>query len=80
LLTVTNLGVCGVESFIPIINPPEAAILGIGKVMATPVARDDGWIGVEQRCTLTLSVDHRITSGKYAGDFLAAIVKELESI
>jgi pyruvate dehydrogenase E2 component (dihydrolipoamide acetyltransferase) len=77
LLTVTNLGVCEVESFIPIINPPEAAVLGIGKVMPTPVARDDGWIGVEQRCTLTLSVDHRIASGKYAGDFLAAIVKEL---
>ena len=79
LLTVTNLGVCNVEAFIPIINPPEAAVLGVGKVMPTPVARDDGWIGVEQRCTLTLSVDHRIASGKYAGEFLAAIVKEIES-
>jgi pyruvate dehydrogenase E2 component (dihydrolipoamide acetyltransferase) len=77
---VTNLGVCGVESFIPIINPPEAAILGIGKVMPTPVARADGWIGVEPRCTITLSVDHRIASGKYAGDFFGAIVKELESM
>lgn len=64
LLTVTNLGVCGVEAFIPIINPPEAAILGVGKVAPTPVARDDGSIGVEPRCTLTLSVDHRIASGK----------------
>ena len=80
LLTVTNLGACQVESFIPIINPPEAAVLGVGKVMAAPVARDDGRIGVEPRCTLTLSVDHRIASGKYAGDFLGAIVKELESM
>ena len=79
LITVTNLGVCNVESFIPIINPPEAAILGIGRVAPTPAAREDGSIGIEPRCTLTLSVDHRITSGKYAGEFLAAIVDELEA-
>ena len=80
LLTVTNLGVCPIESFIPIINPPEAAVLGVGRVMPVPVARDDGQIVVQHRCTLTLSVDHRIVSGRYAGDFLAAIVRELESI
>jgi pyruvate dehydrogenase E2 component (dihydrolipoamide acetyltransferase) len=80
LLTVTNLGVCNVESFVPIINPPEAAVLGVGRVMPTPVVQEDRRIGVEPRCTLTLSVDHRIASGKYAGDFLAAIVKELESM
>jgi pyruvate dehydrogenase E2 component (dihydrolipoamide acetyltransferase) len=80
LLTVTNLGVCKIESFIPIINPPEAAVLGVGRVMPMAVARDDGQIGVEPRCSLTLSVDHRIASGKYAGDFLAAIVAELESM
>jgi pyruvate dehydrogenase E2 component (dihydrolipoamide acetyltransferase) len=80
LLTITNLGVCPIESFIPIINPPEAAILGVGRIAPTPVALDDGRIGVEPRCTLTLSVDHRIASGKYAGDFLGAIVKELESM
>ena len=79
LMTVTNLGVCDVESFIPVINPPEAAILGVGRVRPTPVVHEDGEIGVEQRGTLTLSVDHRVASGKYAGGFLAAIVKELES-
>ena len=78
LMTVTNLGVCNVESFTPIINPPEAAILGVGRVAPTPVARADGSIAVEPRCTLTLSVDHRIASGKYAGDFLGAIVEEIE--
>ncbi len=80
LMTVTNLGVCNVENFIPIINPPEPAILGIGKVAPIPVARDDGWIGVEHRCALTLCVDHRVSSGKYAGSFLEAIVKELEAV
>ncbi|MBN2293729.1 MAG: 2-oxo acid dehydrogenase subunit E2 [Pirellulales bacterium] len=80
LITISNLGVANVESFIPIINPPEAAILGIGKVTLTPVAQEDGGIGIQQRCTLTLSVDHRIASGKYAGEFLAAIIEELESV
>jgi pyruvate dehydrogenase E2 component (dihydrolipoamide acetyltransferase) len=79
VMTVTNLGVCNVESFVPIINPPEAAILGVGKVLPQPVVQADGRIGVEPRCTLTLSVDHRIVSGRYAGDFLGTIVKELES-
>ena len=69
----------GVDQFTAIINPPEAAVLGVGRVMPVPVARDDGQVVVQQRCTLTLSVDHRIISGKYAGDFLGAIVKELES-
>jgi pyruvate dehydrogenase E2 component (dihydrolipoamide acetyltransferase) len=80
LLTVTNLGGCNVESFIPIISPPEPAILGIGRVVATPVVQAEGRIGVEQRCTITLCVDHRVSSGKYAGEFLGAIVKELESL
>jgi pyruvate dehydrogenase E2 component (dihydrolipoamide acetyltransferase) len=78
LMTVTNLGVCNVESFTAIINPPEPVILGIGRVKPTPVARADGSVGVEPRCTLTLSVDHRVASGKYAGEFLAAVVKEIE--
>lgn len=79
LLTVSNLGVCNVESFIPIINPPEAAILAVGRVLPTPWVREDGSIGVEHRCTLTLSVDHRVANGRYAGEFLSAIVRELES-
>ena len=60
-------------------NPPEPAILGIGKVVPTPVARNDGQIAIEHRCTITLCVDHRVCSGRYAGDFLGTIVKELES-
>lgn len=80
LMTVTNLGAFGVESFIPIINPPEAAILGIGKISPVAVGRAEGRIGVEQRVTLTLSVDHRVVSGRYAAEFLAAIVGELESL
>ena len=74
LMTVTNLGMCNVESFVPIINPPEAAILGVGKVLPTPVVHGNGELGVQHRGTLTLSVDHRVASGKYAAEFLGAIV------
>jgi pyruvate dehydrogenase E2 component (dihydrolipoamide acetyltransferase) len=80
IMTVSNLGVANVESFIPIINPPENAIMGVGRVMSTPVACDDGRIAVEPRVALTLSVDHRVASGRYAGEFLAEIVRQLESI
>lgn len=80
LMTVTNLGAQGVEAFVPIINPPESAILGIGKVMPTPVARVEGRIAIEQRVSITLSVDHRVVSGKYAAEFLAAVVHELETL
>jgi pyruvate dehydrogenase E2 component (dihydrolipoamide acetyltransferase) len=80
LMTITNLGVANVEGFIPVINPPEPAILGVGRVMPTPVARDDGSLGVEHRCTLTLCVDHRVCGGRYAAAFLDAIVNELESL
>ncbi|MCU0959110.1 MAG: 2-oxo acid dehydrogenase subunit E2 [Pirellulaceae bacterium] len=80
LITVTNLGMCNVERFVPIINPPEAAILGVGKVLLTPVAQANGELGVQHRGTLTLSVDHRIASGKYAAAFLEAIVTELEAM
>jgi pyruvate dehydrogenase E2 component (dihydrolipoamide acetyltransferase) len=78
-VTVSNLGSCNVESFIPIINPPESAILGVGKIMPTPVANDMS-VKVQHRVALTLAVDHRVVSGRYAGEFLSAIVQELESI
>jgi len=78
-LTISNLGVSNIESFIPIINPPEASILGVGKVAPATVARD-GKVVVENRVSLTLSVDHRGTNGRYAADFLSAIVEELESL
>jgi pyruvate dehydrogenase E2 component (dihydrolipoamide acetyltransferase) len=79
LMTISNLGVSNVESFVPIINPPEAAILGIGRALPTPVARE-GEIAVEPRAALTLSVDHRVASGRYAGEFLGEIIGELETM
>jgi pyruvate dehydrogenase E2 component (dihydrolipoamide acetyltransferase) len=77
-LTITNLGMTCVDAFIPIINPPEAAILGLGRAAFVPVARDNGRIAIERRLNLTLAVDHRVVSGRYAADFLGALVAELE--
>lgn len=77
-ITITNLGMTAVESFLPIINPPEAAILGIGRVQPQPFAVDSRVV-IQQRVVLTLAVDHRIVNGKYAAEFLGGIVEELEA-
>lgn len=78
-LTVTNLGAENVESFMAIINPGEAAILAIGRVM--PVVQPQGnQIVIQQRVSLSLSVDHRVANGKYAAGFLSQIVKEIEAL
>ncbi len=78
-LTVSNLGGSGIESFAAVINPPESAILAVGKVMPA-VTVVEGQIVVQDRVNLTLSVDHRVASGKYAAEFLGAIVQELECL
>jgi pyruvate dehydrogenase E2 component (dihydrolipoamide acetyltransferase) len=78
-LTISNLGGSGIESFAAVINPPESAILAVGKVMPV-VTVVEGQVAVQQRVNLTLSVDHRVASGKYAAGFLGAIVSALESI
>jgi pyruvate dehydrogenase E2 component (dihydrolipoamide acetyltransferase) len=62
-----------------VINPPESAILAVGKIMPV-VTVIDGQVAVRNRVNLTLSADHRIVSGKYAAKFLGAIVQELETV
>jgi pyruvate dehydrogenase E2 component (dihydrolipoamide acetyltransferase) len=78
-MTVSNLGASNVESFAAVINPPESAILAVGKVMPTVVVLD-GCPAVQNRVNLTLSVDHRVANGKYAAGFLGAIVQHIESL
>jgi len=78
-ITITNLGMTQVETFLPIISPPEAGILGVGKVMPQ-VTASDGEIGIEHRVGLTLAVDHRVVNGKYAADFLGRLVEYLETV
>ncbi len=77
-ITITNLGAEGIESFQAIINPPESAILAIGKI-APAVQVQDNQIVIQKRVTLSLSVDHRVVNGKYAAAFLSRVVHELET-
>ena len=75
--TVTNLGVLGVESFTPIINPPQAGILGVGKILEKPVVLGGG-IHIRFMMTLCLVFDHRLIDGAPAAKFLAKAKELLE--
>jgi pyruvate dehydrogenase E2 component (dihydrolipoamide acetyltransferase) len=77
VFTISNLGTLGVDRFTAIVNPPEAAILAMGRVSDRVIARD-GTPAVRPVATLTLSVDHRIADGATAARFLAALADRLE--
>jgi len=75
--TVTNLGMYGIEAFTPIINPPEAAILGVGKI-AEELALVDGLVTARSKMMLSLTIDHRIVDGAPGAEFLRSVVRLLE--
>ncbi len=72
--SVSNLGVFGVEHFTAIINPPDAAILAIGGVMQVPVV-EDGELKPGMRMKATISIDHRVSDGAEAAEFMRALAK-----
>jgi len=76
--TVSNLGMYGVDAFTAIINPPEAAILAIGRTVDTPVGRD-GAIVLRPMATFCLSSDHRIVDGVAAARFMADLRVAIEA-
>jgi pyruvate dehydrogenase E2 component (dihydrolipoamide acetyltransferase) len=71
--TVSNLGMYGMTAISPVINMPQAAILGVGAARAVLVRGEDGEIADRRLMTLTLTCDHRILYGADAAQFLAAI-------
>ena len=75
--TVTNLGGFGVEYFTPIINPPQAGILGVGKILEKPVVLGGG-IHVRSMMTLSLVFDHRLIDGGPAAKVLARVKDLIE--
>jgi pyruvate dehydrogenase E2 component (dihydrolipoamide acetyltransferase) len=77
--TITNLGMYDVDFFTPIINPPEAAILGVGRIVEKPVAAN-GQIVIKPTLMLSLSYDHRIVDGAPAGQFLRNVKKKIEEV
>ena len=76
-ITVSNLGMFGVEEFAAIINPPHAAILAVGAVRDEPVV-EDGAVVPGRVMSLTLSVDHRPVDGVVAARWLAVLTEVLE--
>jgi pyruvate dehydrogenase E2 component (dihydrolipoamide acetyltransferase) len=76
--TISNLGMFGIESFTAIINPPETAILAVGKIVDTPMSTGDE-IEVRPMMNLTLSADHRVVDGATAARFLAELKATLEN-
>jgi pyruvate dehydrogenase E2 component (dihydrolipoamide acetyltransferase) len=76
--TISNLGMFGIESFTAIINPPEAAILAVGKVVDTPVAHE-GQMVIRPLMDITACADHRIADGATVARFLADLKATLEN-
>jgi pyruvate dehydrogenase E2 component (dihydrolipoamide acetyltransferase) len=77
--TVSNLGMYGMTAITPVINPPQAAILGVGAIREVLVRAGSGEIVDGRLLTLTLSCDHRILYGADAAQFLGEIRMSLES-
>jgi pyruvate dehydrogenase E2 component (dihydrolipoamide acetyltransferase) len=76
--TISNLGMYGVDSFTAIINPPQGAILAVGRTVDKPVGRD-GQIVLRPMANFTLSSDHRIVDGVAAARFMADLREALEN-
>ena len=75
--TVSNLGAIGVEFFTPIINYPESAILGVGRIIEKPIVRE-GKIEIRKIVPLSLTYDHRIVDGAQAARFMMDLMERLE--
>ena len=78
--TVSNIGSFGIETFTPVINLPQTAILGVGAITPRPAVAADGTIGVEQRLNLSLTIDHQVIDGADGARFLADLVAAIENI
>lgn len=77
--TVTNLGGLGIESFTPILNPPQVGILGIGSINLKPVEAD-GEVKFLPHLGLSLTVNHQVVDGAPAARFLAQLRRNIASI
>ncbi|MCC6569587.1 MAG: 2-oxo acid dehydrogenase subunit E2 [Anaerolineales bacterium] len=76
--SISNLGMYDVENFIAIVNPPEAAILAVGSAREVPVV-ESGEVKIGWRMKATVSVDHRVSDGAEAAQFMQSLAKYLET-
>jgi len=77
--TVTNLGSLGIESFTPVLNPPEVAILGVGNIQLKPVLVDDQ-VQFIPHLGLSLTINHQVVDGAPGARFLQALAQALAAI
>jgi pyruvate dehydrogenase E2 component (dihydrolipoamide acetyltransferase) len=75
--TISNLGMFGIESFTPIINQPEVAILGVNAIVQEPVAIN-GEIVIKPMMNLSLTADHRVVDGAVAAEFMSKLKEYME--
>ena len=78
--TLTNLGMFGIDAFTPVINLPECAILGVGRIVARPVVVDEQaeTVAVRRMMALSLTFDHRVVDGAPAARFLKRVKQFVE--
>jgi len=74
--TISNLGSLGVDAFTPILNGAQSAILGVGRIVRRPVARNNE-LAIGHTCILSLTFDHRVTDGAPAALLLDAVVRRM---
>ncbi len=79
-ITVSNLGALGIESFTPILNAPQVAVLGVGKIGLKPVQTDGGEVDFVPHIGLSLTINHMVVDGGPAARFLAALGDALANI
>lgn len=77
--TITNLGMAGIDGFTPIINWPECAVLGVGRITKEPVVQGEQ-IVIGERLWLSLTFDHRLVDGAPAARFLEAVKGRIEKV
>jgi pyruvate dehydrogenase E2 component (dihydrolipoamide acetyltransferase) len=76
--TVSNLGSYGVDTFTPVVNPPQVGILGVGRIVERAVHTEETFLAWRSFMSLSLTVDHRGVDGVPAALFLQAVVRHLE--
>ena len=78
--TVSNLGTYGIESFTPILNPPQVAILGVNAIELKPVRREGGAVEFLEHMGLSLTCDHQVIDGAPGARFLKVVREQIENI
>jgi len=78
--TISNLGTHEIDEFYPIINPPQAGILGIGRAKKTFLIKDDNSFSVRSVCSIGGCFDHRVVNGEQGAEFMDKFKKILEEM